>query len=125
MQVPNTPLRIEKRPARKGNGISISAEGVCPLSYEWFLGKKQLCNNQDYDGCSTDGLVILNENFLLQGAYKCKVKDKFGNCVESEELGKHCLFVRVCMHGNYSCLKQISLKRSSEKGICKKKRSSN
>ncbi len=94
LQAPDIPLKIEKQPTRKGNLISISADGVRPLTYQWFLGKKKLCDDQDYEGYATDRLVIKNDRFLTEGVFKCQVKDKFLCCVESVELGKH----------NYTCL---------------------
>ena len=96
LQAPDIPLKIEKQPARKGNVISISADGVRPLTYQWFLGKKKLCDDQDYEGYTTDRLVIKNDRFLTEGVFKCQVKDKF-HCVESVELSKH----------NYTCLSCI------------------
>ncbi len=69
--------------------INIRADGVRPLTYEWFLGKKKLCdvNDQDYDGYTTDKLFIKNDRFLTEGVFKCQVKDKFDS-VESDEIGK-------------------------------------
>ncbi len=93
LQPPSISLKLEKQPARKGNVVTISADGVRPLTYEWFLGKKKLCdiNDQDYDGYTTDRLVIKNDRFLIEGVLKCKVKDKPDCVVESDELGKHAL----------------------------------
>ncbi len=75
----------------KGDVISICADGVRPLTYEWLLGGIKFCDGDDqgYDGCSTNNLVIKDNNLMSEGVFKCKVKDKFGNCVESDELGKH------------------------------------
>ena len=91
LQVPSTPLRICKQPARKGNDISIRADGVRPLTYEWLLGGIKLCDGDDHncDGYVTDSLVIKDSDLLSEGLFKCQVKDRFGNCVESDELGKH------------------------------------
>ncbi len=82
-----------KQPARNKNVISISAEGVRPLTYKWFLGKLELCDNHDYENCTTDSLIILDNQLLSQGVYKCQVKDRFGICNESEEIGnnKQCI----------------------------------
>ncbi|XP_064386202.1 uncharacterized protein LOC135334795 isoform X2 [Halichondria panicea] len=87
---PSISLKIEKQPARKGNVVTIIANGLRPLTYEWFLGKKKLCdiNDEDYDGYTTDKLVIKKDLFLTEGVLKCKVKDKSTDCVaiESDEL---------------------------------------
>ncbi len=93
VQPPSISLKVKKQPARKGNVITISADGLRPLTYEWFLGKKKLCDNndQDYDGYTTDRLVIKNDRFLTEGVLKCRVKDKSDCVVESDELGKHAL----------------------------------
>ncbi len=88
LQVPNTPLRIEKQPSRTQNAINIIAKGVRPLTYEWFLEEIKLCDDQDHDGCTTDKIILEKHISLSEGVYKCKVKDKFGNSVESVSLGK-------------------------------------
>ena len=121
LQVPNTSLKIRKQPARKDNVISIRADGARPLTYQWLLGRKKLCDDddQDYDGYATDKLVIKDKNFLLSGGvFKCQVKDKFDNCaIESDEFGKRYINVCVCVRdaANDSCFEQISLKMCSEK----------
>ena len=73
------------------NVIRIRAGGVQPLTYEWLLGGIKVCDgdDQDYDGYATDKLAIKNNDLLLEGVFKYLVKDKFGKCVESDELGKH------------------------------------
>ncbi len=115
LQVPNTPLNICEQPARKDNNvISIRADGVRPLTYQWYSRGDKLCdadNHQDYDGYATDNLVIMDSNLLSEGVFKCQVKDKLGNCVESNELGKY-----KCVSGynNDSCFEQISSKMCSE-----------
>ncbi len=95
LQHPSISLNIKKQPARKGNVVTIIANGLRPLTYEWFLGKKKLCDNDDqdpdYDGYTTNKLVIKNDLFLTEGVLKCKVKDKSECVVESDELGKHAL----------------------------------
>ncbi len=119
LQVPNTLLNICEQPAQKDNVISIRANGARPLTYQWLLGGKKLCDgdDQDYDGYATDKLVIKDKNLLSGGVFKCQVKDKFDNCVvESDELGKRYINVRVCVRdaANNSCFEQISLKMCSE-----------
>ncbi len=115
MQVPSIHLKIEKQPARKGNVISIRAEGLRPLTYEWFFEQKQLCDDddQDYNGFTTDKLVIVDNSSLTRGVFKCRVKDKFNYCVESNELGKH--YHMLCTYVVILTVKQISLKRNSKK----------
>ncbi|XP_064388252.1 uncharacterized protein LOC135336416 isoform X2 [Halichondria panicea] len=87
-KVPSTPLRICEQPARKGNVISIRADGVRPLTYEWLVGGIKLCDgdDHDYDGYATDSLIIKDSDLLSEVFFKCQVKDRFGNCVESNEL---------------------------------------
>ncbi len=73
------------------NILSIRADGVQPLTYEWLLGGIKVCDgdDQDYEGYATNELTIKDNDLLSEGVFKCQVKDKFGNCVESDELGKH------------------------------------
>ncbi|XP_064389434.1 uncharacterized protein LOC135337431 isoform X3 [Halichondria panicea] len=87
-KVPSTPLRICEQPARKGNDISIRADGVRPLTYKWLIGGIKLCDgdDHDYDGYTTDSLIIKDSDLLSEGLFKCQVKDRFGICVESDEL---------------------------------------
>ena len=75
----------------KGNVISIRADGVRPLTYEWLLGGIKFCDGDDqgYDGYATNKLVIKDNDLLSEGVFKCQVKDGFGKCIESDELGKH------------------------------------
>ena len=115
LQAPSISLSICEQPARKGNVISIRADGVRPLTYQWYSRGIKLCDAdyQDYDGYATDDLVIKDSNLLSEGVFKCQVKDKFGNCVESDELGKH--YINVCVCGSTdSCFEQISSKMCSE-----------
>ena len=119
LQVPDTPLRIRKQPAQKDNVISIRADGARPLTYQWLLDGKKLCDDddQDFDDYATANLVIKDKNLLSRGVFKCQVKDKFDNSVESDELGKRYINVFVCVRdaANNSCFEQISLKMCSEK----------
>ncbi len=91
LQAPSISLSICEQPARKGNVIRIRADGVRPLTYQWYSKGDKLCDadDQDYDGYATDNLVIKNRHLLSEGVFKCQVKDKFGNSVESDELGKY------------------------------------
>ncbi len=117
LQVPNTPLNICEQPAQKDNNvISIRADGVRPLTYQWYSRGIKLCDAdyQDYDGYATDDLVIKDSNLLSEGVFKCQVKDKFGNCVESDEIGKHYSNVFMSGYNNDSCFEQISSKMCSE-----------
>ncbi len=98
LQDPSIPLIICEQPARKDNIISIRADGARPLTYQWYSKGGKLCDadGQDYDGYATDNLTIKDSNLLSGGVFKCQVKDKLGNCVESNELGKH-YSVCVCV----------------------------
>ncbi|XP_064389835.1 uncharacterized protein LOC135337779 isoform X2 [Halichondria panicea] len=85
---PSTPLKICGQPSLKGNVISIRADGVRPLTYEWLLGGIKFCDGDDqgYDGYATNKLVIKDNDLLSEGVFKCQVKDGFGKCIESDEL---------------------------------------
>ena len=72
------PPQITKEAYEEQNIIKFQAQGAKPFKYQWFKDDKKLRDSDDYQGCTTSELHIVDFCSQVKGKYMCQVTNLYG-----------------------------------------------
>ena len=83
-RIPTHPPKITNQPSIVDGMIKLQAQGTQPIRYQWLKDDEELSDGDNYKGSTTSELAILGTGPQVEGNYKCRLINEYGEHISHE-----------------------------------------